>query len=309
MSESGKIQAAAALRRFNRFYTRLLGLLNRQLLDSPLSLSEARILYEIAAAPGCVAAELAQVLGMDRGQLSRTLSRLMQQGLVARRGKPGGRKSLPLSLTSKGLGVLSHLEHAADKQAERILAPLDERGTARLQACLGEAQALLQNEIRPEQSVTLRTPASGDLGWIVMRHAEFYGHGHGFGPGFEGYVLLGLAEYLQRSNARSRIWIAQRGGEPLGSVAIVEQPGNQAQMRWLLVEPHARGLGVGKLLVRQAMDFAREQGFARVFLWTVSELLPARSLYSSLGFFVIETKEGDMGGRPVTEECWAMDLP
>lgn len=300
--------AVAHFRRFNRFYTTLLGLLNRGLLDSSLGLSEVRVLYEIASAPGVSAVELTRILEMDRGQLSRILAKLRKNGLINRQEERSGRRPVPLSLTAQGGEILNALQEASNKQAAGLLQHLDARGIARFRASLSEIEQMLQQSDAPRPAVHLREARSGDMGWVIMRHGEYYGHTCGFGLDFEGYVLLGLAEYLQRPKTRSRLWIAERAGEPLGSVAIVEQPDNQAQMRWLLVEPHARGLGVGKMLVGNAVNFAKEQGYDRIYLWTISTLLPARSLYAASGFTQTGQKPGDMGGCPVTEECWELAL-
>jgi GNAT superfamily N-acetyltransferase len=156
------------------------------------------------------------------------------------------------------------------------------------------------------QSVTLREAGSADLGRIITRHAEIYGREHGFGDDFARYVLTGLAEYADRDRERSRVWIAEAGGEFAGCVGVVEQADNRAQLRWLLVEPHSRGLGAGRRLVGTAVDFCRDKGFDELFLWTIDFLHPARTLYKSFGFTFSESKPGEMGGVPVTEEMWRL---
>jgi len=301
-----------AFRRFNRFYTRLLGLFNRHLLGTPLSLAEARTLFEIAASPGVSAAALSRGLGMDRGQLSRILSRLLKQALIERRGSPAGRKALPLHPTPMGRRILRALETAADSQAAKLIGALDERKSIRLQAALSEVEALLEAGNRvplPEPfDIRLREAATGDLGWIVTRHAEIYEREYGFTQEFETYVLLGLAEYVKKGRSGSRVWIAEHGKAAVGSIGIVELPRNRSQLRWLLVEPHARGLGVGRKLVDRAVSFCRKRNYRQVHLWTLKDLIAARALYASFGFELTEEKKGIMGGCPMIEECWTLTL-
>ncbi len=301
-----------AFRRFNRFYTRLLGLFNRRLLDSPLNLAEARTLFEIVASPGASAAGLSRELGMDRSQLSRILSRLLNQDLIERDGTPGGRKALPLHPTPLGHKLLAQIETSADRQAGDLIGPLDAIESARLRAALDEVETLLgAADKEPEshqEAILLREAVSGDLGWIITRHAEIYNQEYGFTQEFETYVLLGLAEYVKKDCSGSRVWIAEYGGRPVGSVGIVALPRSRAQLRWLLVEPYARGLGAGRNLVEQAISFCRKQHYRQVILWTLQDLHSARALYESCGFVRVEEKKGRMGGQPMIEECWSIRL-
>lgn len=303
-------ETITALRRFNRFHTRLMGLFSRRLLDSPLNLAEARALYEIVASPGVSAADLSRELGMDRGQLSRILARLLKQDLVTRQGRPTGRKALPLHPTEQGRTLLATLEDAADKQAAALLAPLDVKDRERLREALDEVRAILGDSLSQgvKRKVTLREAASGDLGWIITRHAETYGCEHGFSQEFEAYVLLGMAEYLRQDTGRSQVWVAELDGAAAGSVGVVELSKTRAQLRWLLVEPWARGLGLGRKLVARALAFGQKQGFKELVLWTLRDLHAARRLYASMSFELRETKKGLMGGRAMTEECWVCTL-
>ena len=301
-----------AFRRFNRFYTRLLGLFNRRLLDSPLNLAEARTLFETVASPGLSATALSRALGMDRGQLSRILTRLLKQNLIERHGMPRGRKALPLHPTPQGCKLLAALEAAADHQAADLIGSLGARKSARLRAALSEVETIMGSENRAHDpgrgDVRLREAVSGDLGWIIIRHAEIYSLEYGFTQEFEIYVLLGLAEYLEKSRSGSRVWIAECGGAAAGSVGIVELAEDRAQLRWLIVEPHVRGLGVGKKLMEQAVSFCRERNYGQVLLWTLKDLHAARALYKSFGFNLVEEKRGMMGGQTMIEECWTITL-
>jgi len=159
-------------------------------------------------------------------------------------------------------------------------------------------------QLRPE--VIIRPARSGDMGWVIQRHCDLYGASHGFDEAFEKYVLLGLAEFVQKDNNRSRLWIAEQNGNRLGCIAVVEQNNNQAQLRWLLVEPLTRGLGVGRKLVETLVTFCREQNYESIFLWTIDSLEPARKLYQSFGFKLTESIDGTMGGKPSTEQRWEL---
>lgn len=310
-------QAVQAFRGFSRFYTRLLGLLERRPLGGPLTLAEARMMFEVRATPEISASALARRMGADRGRISRMLARLRKLELVERQGSPGGRRALPLRLTERGREVLEELEARSNRQAGGLLASLDAKRQARLTVALLEAQALLQEaEGRgapggspgESPSVRLREAGLGDLGRVVSLHAEIYSLEYGFTQEFEGYVLSGLAEYMERPRDGSRVWIAEQGGVWAGCVGAVEQPGSEAQLRWLLVAPALRGSGAGRLLVEQAVSFCRGRNYRQIFLWTLQDLSAARSLYQSVGFVLAESRQGVMGGRSMVEERWVLDL-
>jgi DNA-binding MarR family transcriptional regulator/GNAT superfamily N-acetyltransferase len=304
----------ARFRSFNRFYTRLLGLLNRHLLDSPLTLAQARVLFETVQAPGSSASVLAEKVDMDPGQLSRILARLAKMGLILRQsgssGRKSGRKAVPLHPAPAGLELLRRIEDTANHQASGLMETLDTGRQSRLVQAMAEIESLLAGKEMRDSTVEVRGADSGELGWIVMRHAEIYGKEYGFTKEFERYVLLGLAEYAtKKNNAGSNVWIALSNDSPAGSVGIVETPENRAQLRWLLVEPFARGLGIGRMLVEQALSFCEEQAYDSVRLWTLQELHAARALYKSFGFHLVEEKQGVMGGKQMVEECWVLSLP
>lgn len=296
-------------RRFNRAYTKVLGLLKPHLLDSELSLAQARVLYEIHATPGTSATEIMDRLAMDRGQISRILKTLEHKGFLSRDSAPSGRRPVALHVTEAGLGYLADLDRHADDQARGLLKHLDRAEAAQLCAALDRVEELLAPGSTPARAEpVIRAARGGDLGWIVERHMAFYGRENGFGPDFEAYLVCGMAEFLRQGSPRTKVWIAELGGLRGGSVAIVDAGGDRAQLRWLLVEPWAQGRGAGKALVRHALAHCREAGFASVFLWTISIQVPARELYASQGFELAEEKPGLMGGRGVLEEKWALDL-
>lgn len=295
-----------ALRSFNRFYTRVLGLFHPKLLGSDRTLVEARVLYEVWRNPGVSSAELVRLLDVDRGQLSRVVKRLGAQGLVAKPERHAGRRGIPLELTGEGLRAMLALDGESSNQAAALLAPLRAGERKRLVEALVEVRALLARAADMQPAVVLRHARPGDMGRIIERHAVLYAESHDFDEDFEKYVLLGMADWLRTSGGRSALWVAERGGEFLGSVAVVEAEPGQAQLRWLIVEPHARGAGVGRKLVERAVAFAREQEYAELFLWTLDSLAPARTLYESAGFSLTESQPGHMGGRACVEERWVV---
>ncbi|WP_147819849.1 bifunctional helix-turn-helix transcriptional regulator/GNAT family N-acetyltransferase [Salidesulfovibrio onnuriiensis] len=298
----------AAIRQFNRFYTRVLGLFQPKLMGSGQSLVEARILYEVWQQPGISSADITRLLDMDRGQLSRVISKLVKQGLLHKEEKHAGRRAIPLTLTAEGERLTKKLNAMSEQQMADLVQPLEPAARERLVSAMQDITATLSGDVRPRPHVTIRPARSGDMGWVIQRHCDLYGATHGFDEDFERYVLLGLAEFAQKENNRSRLWIAEQDGSRLGCIAVVEQEDNRAQLRWLLVEPQARGLGVGRKLVNTLLDFCREQDYESIFLWTIDSLPPARKLYQSVGFTLAESMDSTMGGEPCVEQKWVLSL-
>ncbi len=302
--------AVVRLRRFNRFFTQNIGLLDRQLLGSSLNMAQGRVLFEIHQNPGVTASDLAKRLDMDKGYLSRLLASLVKKLLVYREHGCSGRRAVPLNLTVRGEILMRELEAEANAQAKKLLGGLSLAEQEQLVEALDTVERLLTPAREKRRSeLVIRSARSGEMGWVLNRHAAFYGREYGFNEDFERYVLLGMADYCAQDAAcRSRLWIAELDGEPVGSVGVVEVGESRAQMRWLLVEPAAQGMGAGRALAQHAVNFCREQGFDAVFLWTVEPLHAAKSMYSKMGFAMVETKNGVMGGEPILEERWELDL-
>lgn len=299
-----------AFRHFNRFYTRVLGLFSPRIIGSDKTLVEARILYELWQRPGLSSADLGRLLDMDRGQLSRVLARLARQGLVAKPEKHAGRRAIPLDLTAEGLAQMLRLDALSSEQARGLLEPLGPQGRSRLALAMAEIEGLLAHggPAPDPAGVVLRAARTGELGWLIHRYALLHRESHGFNEEFEKYLVLGMAEYLDGASPGSRLWVAEREGDILGCIAIVDKGAGVAQLRWLVVEPHARGLGLGRRLVERAVAFAREAGHRRIFLWTIDSLTPAITLYRSVGFVRTEIKRGLMGGVELTEERMDLEL-
>jgi DNA-binding MarR family transcriptional regulator/GNAT superfamily N-acetyltransferase len=307
-----------AVRAFNRFYTRRIGVLGDHLLDSPYSLSEMRVLYELAHRDTPSATELARDLGLDAGYLSRILRRFEREKLVARaRATDDARRSL-LRLTAKGRATFAPL----DARARRDVASLLERVPQPHRQDVVQAMQTIERHFTagaPQASaaarddsaaVTLRPHRPGDMGWVVHRHGAIYAQEWGYNHEFEALVARIVADFLDKHDpARERCWIAERGGAIVGSVFLVAKSKQVAKLRLLLVEPSARGLGVGRRLVEACVAFARQAGYRKMTLWTQSDLTAARAIYQKAGFVrVAESTHDSFGQKGLVAETWELAL-
>ncbi|HEX5093256.1 MAG TPA: helix-turn-helix domain-containing GNAT family N-acetyltransferase [Burkholderiales bacterium] len=295
-----------ALRRFNRLYTRRIGVLQAGHLDTPYTLTEARVLYELAHREAPTLSALAGELQLDAGYLSRLVAALERRGLLARRRAPGdGRRQL-LRLTGKGARAYALLESRTREELGGLLQALPGESRGQLVAALGSAEALLGGA---GGEVRLRAHRPGDIGWVIQRHGELYGEEYGYDVRFEALVAEIASRFVHRFDARrERCWIAERDGVRLGAVFVVRRSARTAQLRMLLVEPAARGLGLGKRLVAECIDFARAAGYRKLVLWTQSELTAARAIYEKAGFRLVGRERHRSFGKALTGEYWARAL-
>lgn len=301
-------ETIAAVRGFNRFYTARLGLLEEGLHASPFGLTEARVLYELAHREAPTAAGLARDLALDTGYLSRILKRFAQRGLIVRRASATDGRQSHIELTAAGREAFAPLDAASRGQAARLLEPLDPGGRRRLAGALADVQRLL-GDVQASAPFVLRPHRAGDMGWIAERHAALYASEHGFDRRFEALVLKIAAEFLERFDPSGEAcWIAERDGTRLGSVVLVRLSAEVAKLRLLLVEPEARGHGLGELLVATAEDFARSAGYRRITLWTNDILLPARRLYERRGYVLTAYEPHAMFGPAMVGETWELAL-
>ena len=309
-TERAEGSADATLRRFSRFYTRRLGLLRRGLLDSPFSLSEARVVFELASRDSMTAVQLAQATDLDPGYLSRMLGRLLARGLVRRGVSATDRRKFQLSLTDAGRAAFAALDSASQQQVRAILAPLDEADRERLAAALTAAETLLGGAARDiGGDIIIRGHRPGDLGWVVHRHGALYAREYGWDDRFEALVAGIVARFIEdRDPLRDRCWIAERGGAVVGSVFVVRQSDEVAKLRLLYVEPVARGSGIGQRLVEECKSFARQAGYRRMVLWTNDVLVAARRLYGRAGFQRVGQERHHSFGHDLVGEEWARDL-
>ncbi len=301
------VDRVAAVREFNRFYTRRIGVLQEGLLDSPWSLTEVRVLYELAHRDGETAGVLAQDLGLDPGYLSRILQRFVRDGLVRRGTARDDARQRPLAITAEGRRALAPLERRSARDVAAMLAPLPESAQARLAGAMGAIRAILEGAT-PSPFV-LRTHRPGDIGWVVQAHGEVYAREYGWDERFEAMVARIAADFVDRFDARrERCWIAERDGERVGSVFLVSKSKTVAKLRMLVVDPKARGTGLGRTLVAECIRFARECGYRRITLWTQSNLLAARRIYAEAGFTIVGTEDHAISGVALVAETWELAL-
>ena len=295
-----------AVRRFNRFYTRRIGVLTHDYLGSSFPLPQARVLYELGERGECTASQLCADLDLDAGYLSRLVAGLRREGLVAAQAPSDDRRRRRLTLTPKGRKAFATLDESSRRAMGEMLAALPPPHRQKLVQAMSAVQSALEPKAK---AVTLRAHRPGDIGWVVSRHGKVYDDEYGWGPGFEALVGEIGAKFLREFDAkRERAWIAEVDGEPVGSVFVVKQSSSVAKLRLLLVEPHARGHGVGRRLVQQCIDFSREAGYRKLVLWTQSNLTAARAIYASLGFRKVKSQRHRDFGVPLTGEYWELKL-
>lgn len=280
------------VRRFNRFYTRQIGVLQEHLLQSQFSLTEVRVLYELAHRDNATAKELCQDLGLDRGYVSRMLQGFELQGWIKTTPSPDDRRCQFLSLTSKGHKVFNPLERRSSDEVAAMLGKLSPTEQRKLLAAIREIEDVLSPSERTAAPYVLRPHRPGNMGWVVQRHGELYWQEYHYDERFEALVAGIVAEFIQNLDpTRERCWIAEKDGENVGCIFLVRKSAAVAKLRLLLVEPSARGLGIGKRLVDECVRFASEAGYKKIILWTQSELVAARSLYQRAGFEKVRRRE------------------
>jgi DNA-binding MarR family transcriptional regulator/N-acetylglutamate synthase-like GNAT family acetyltransferase len=298
-----------SVRRFNRFYTRKIGVLQEGLLESSLSLTEARVLYELAHRPETTASELRGELGLDAGYLSRILRGFERRRWIQRRAsKEDGRRQL-LVLTAAGRAAFEPLDARSNAEVRQLLGDVAPADATRLLQAMRTIEGVLEPEAAPSPYL-LRTHRPGDIGWVVYRHGVLYSEEWGYDERFEALVAQIVAEFVQRFDpVRERCWIAEKDGERVGSVFLVRSSKRIAKLRLLLVEPAARGLGIGKRLVDECIRFARQCRYEKLVLWTQSELKAARSIYERSGFRLAGTERHQSWGRDdLVAETWELKL-
>jgi DNA-binding MarR family transcriptional regulator/GNAT superfamily N-acetyltransferase len=309
MSRQDSDRQIAAVRAFNRFYTRKLGVLDQHLLKSPFSLSEARVLYELATCENLAAKEIGIELGLDPGYLSRIVQKFDEDGLIIRKPEPADRRQYRLSLTAKGRQAFAKLDRSSQDEVAGMLAALPHDGGQRLTAAMATIERLLgDSTVEPARAV-LRDPRPGDMGWVVQSHGSLYASEYGFDASFEGLVAEIVAKYLSAFDAsRERCWIADIDGAQAGSVFLVRHGDDVAKLRLLLVDPVGRGQGLGQRLVAECIAFARACGYRKITLWTQSILVAARKIYQDAGFVRVASEPHRSFGQSLIGETWELKL-
>jgi DNA-binding MarR family transcriptional regulator/GNAT superfamily N-acetyltransferase len=303
-------EAAARVRRFNRFYTEQIGVLSEHLLDSDYSLTEVRVLYELAQRERATAATIAAQLHLDRGYLSRILRRFQREGIVQRKPSPDDARARLLSLTAKGRRVFRTLDARANAEVGVLLRDASETDQQRLLSAMQTIEEVLGGTPESATSLVLRDPHPGDLGWIVHRHGGLYAQEYRYDERFEALVSKIIGEFVEHFDARrERCWIAELDGDVVGSVFLVRATDALAKLRLLYVEPFARGRGIGERLIAECVRFARQVGYEKMTLWTQSELRAARHLYEKSGFELVREESHSSWGRTdLVAETWELKL-
>ena len=294
------------IRNFNRFYTRIIGAVNQSVLNSPFSMAEARVLFEIKHGENPTASEINTELDLDPGYLSRIIRRFEHEDLLEKERSPKDGRAYLLKLTKRGEDILSALEKTSNERASRLvegLLPPD------VEALLSSMETIEEVLSKSKVEPSVRKARPGELGLIAAQHMDFYGKAYGLDESFELYLLDGMAQYLRNRNRdKGEVWVAEHGGRIAGSIAIAHKDETTAQLRWFLVDPRFQGHGLGKKLMDEALEYCRMNLYHRVFLWTFSDLRAARHLYELYGFSPTEEASHEVWGRNLTEERWDMLL-
>lgn len=295
----------AAVRRFNRFYTRAIGVLDRAYLGGPYTLTENRVMYEIANGEAVTPKAICEALDLDAGYLSRMLARLERDGLLARSRSESDGRSVILRLTEAGRSYFAGMNARTVSHVEALIGRLSPPQLQSLAGALDTARVLLDRKAAGD--VALRPHGPGDMGWITEQHALIYGREYGWGVGIEAVTARICADFLEKLDpTRERCWVAERDGERVGSVFLVKESDDIARLRLLLLTPSARGLGLGRQLVEACVAFARDAGYREIVLWTHAVLTAARRIYASTGFELVETWTHDEFGKPEVSETWRL---
>lgn len=301
----------SAVRSFNRFFTRQIGVLCDGLLHTPYSLTEARIIFEIAHNDPITATHLCRELGLDAGYLSRILARLEEQGLIARNSSEMDGRQRLLSLTPTGKEAFAVLDQRSSDEIQELLSDLTEEEQQRMLKAMHTIEAILDKGkgLKYSEPFILRPPEPGDMGWVIHRHGLLYAQEYGWDEHFEALVAQIVADFVSNYKpGKERCWIAEMDGEIVGSVFVVQLDEKTAKLRLLLVEPKARGMGLGARLVEECIRFARRCGYEKMTLWTNSVLVEARHIYKKKGFRLIDQEENHSFGKDLVSETWELVL-
>jgi len=299
----------AAMRRFTRFFTRQLKVIEPKHLHTAFSLPEARVVYELAQRSPLSPGQLAKDLDIDAGQLSRLLQALERREVITRTPAADDKRQIDIALTAKGRNAFAELNARTEAIVQQQLAALDRAGRARVIGAMARIEHELGAGAGRRPVGLLRTHRPGDIGWIISRHGALYHHEYGWDISFEQLVAEIAAQFLKSYDPqRERCWIAEVDGEPVGTVMLVKGGDTLAKLRLLIVEPSARGLGIGRALTNECLRFAREAGYTRMTLWTQSILVAARAIYRAAGFELIKEEPHHSFGHDLIGETWERDL-
>ena len=300
-------QRIAAVRRFSRFYTRELGLLRESLVATRFSLTEARVLYELAHRERVTASALAAELGLDHGYLSRILRRFGEERLLKKVRAPDDRRQSLITITAKGRKAFAPLNQGSHDQVADLLGALGDAEQARVVGAMATVESLLGDKHDPP--ILLRPHHAGDMGWVTSANATLYAQEYGWDMSYEALVARITADFIDNFDARrERCWIAEIDGERIGSVFVVRKTDAIAKLRLLIIDPKARGRGLGKHLVEECLRFAKDAGYTSMTLWTQSILVAARGIYARAGFKLVAEEPHHSFGVDLVGETWERDI-
>ena len=309
MSDEDFDRRVGDVRRFNRFWTRRIGVLRDGYLESPFSLTEVRVLYELAHCDETTAGELGEELGLDAGYLSRILSGFEKRGLIHRRPSEADGRRRILRLTERGREAFAPLDARSRVEIGAMLGGMSNVGQERLVGAMRTIEGLLSGRPEPVVPYLLRPHRPGDMGWVVHRHGVLYAREYGWDEHFEALVAEIVAKFIQQYDPkREHCWIAEREGEIVGCVFLVRESEEIAKLRLLLVEPEARGLGIGSRLVEECIRFARQAGYRKITLWTNDVLNSARRIYEGMGFQLVHEEPHHSFGHDLVGQTWELML-
>jgi DNA-binding MarR family transcriptional regulator/N-acetylglutamate synthase-like GNAT family acetyltransferase len=311
MEDQPRSDYIALIRHFNRFYTRLIGLITGHYLDSPYSLTEARVLYELANQTEPTATAINNELRLDAGYLSRILNGFSKSGLIVKTASRNDGRASILSLTEKGRQAYEDLNSRSQTGIQSLLEPLSASDQDRVIRSMQSIEALLNDKKpeRPASPIIIRPPVPGDMGWVVKRHAELYAQEYGWDEKFEGLVAGIVSDFVKNFDpSRERCWIAEQDGENVGCIFLVKLDDRTAKLRMLLVDPQTRGMGLGGKLVDECVQQARRFGYKNMVLWTNSILHSAIHLYTKAGFHKVSEEPEHAYGHDLVFENWEIDL-
>jgi DNA-binding MarR family transcriptional regulator/ribosomal protein S18 acetylase RimI-like enzyme len=303
------MERIGSIRRFNRFYTNLLGLLDRTLLKSTYSLTEVRIMFELNRLSISSAFDLFKLLNLDPAYLSRILNSFEKKDIIQKERSNKDMRKQMLSLTNQGKQVITLLQEKANEQIKTLLDNVKDEDQNRLVNAMRTIEKILKAETEKTKFYSLRSHRPGDIGYLTYRHGVIYAEEYQLNETFEAYVAKYVAEFVEKYDpAKEHLWIVENATEIIGSIAIVKLDENIAQLRWLLVEPHERNKGIGNKLINEALTFCKNKGYQKIILGTFSDLIIARKLYEKHGFRLIESKTHHSWGQNLTEEQWELNL-
>ena len=307
--EDRLVGRVAKVRQFNRFYTRLIGVLREGLLGSPLSLTEARVLFELAHREQTTASELVSELDLDPGYISRILAAFQKRGLLEREPSTRDARLRVVRLTDQGKEAFADLNARSQNEIENMLSKLTEDQQEEMVRAMEVIEMALGGSERPAVAFFLRPHRVGDIGWLIHRHGVLYAQEYGWDESFEALIAVILGNFAKKFDpSRERSWVAESNGRAVGCVFVTSDSDVFARLKCLLVEPRVRGLGLGTRLVQECIDFARGAGYQKLTLWTNDVLTAARRIYERAGFALVEQKAHHSFGHDLVGETWDLDL-